>query len=537
MEASQPRLPVKRMREFLASDAPTREASAARFMSGVGLAVTPISILLGPMIGWGLSALLVAVLLPFTLYELTVLWLIRRGRYAPWMPWVNVLLETSIPCAVISVDLYKQGAEYALTSPPIMVWGAVVMMSVVRASRGLSLAAGLLAACEYLIFYFGFAYPKLPEHGLVTLGPAMIAIRAFLLLCAGIGGAVLASALLRKAEEALSAVRAQDLMSKYFLHEPLGAGGMAEVFKATYCPEGGFEKTVAIKRVLPTFSNDPHFVDLFRFEAHLCSRLTHPNIVQVTDVGRFDGRYILAMEFVDGLPLHALLKAPADLLPAAAISYLGAELSAALDYLHRRTDEQGKPLQLVHRDVNPPNVLLSRIGEVKLSDFGVAHAATRQEANGDHIVGKPSYVSPEQAKHEPLDGRSDLFCLGLTLYEALTGVRVLRGATRQDIITSVFEKPVPPHQLRPDVPGDLEKLILDLLTQERDGRPATGREARARFMALEGEAAPYPHGPELLARAVEQMIAFRQGKTAEPSQTTSLDVDATVSSEPAKKAS
>ena len=500
----EPHVPVQRLHDFLRGDAPRREASAARFMSGVGLSVMPMAVALGPLIGWGTSGLLVAVIAPFTAYQLGVLFVIRRGRYAPWISWVNVLLECSIPCAVISVDLHQRGAAYALTSPPIAIWSALIMFSVLRANRALCVAAGAVAAVEYLIFYFDYAMPRLPADALVTLGPAMIAIRAFLLLCAGVGGAILAHHLLRKAEEALSAVRAQDLMSKYFLHESLGAGGMAEVYRATYCPEGGFERSVAVKRVRASYSDDPHFTELFRFEAQLCARLNHPNIVQVTDVGRFDGRYVLAMELIDGVPLSQLLRAHRRL-PFAAVAYLGAELAAALDYLHRRTDERGAPLGLVHRDVNPPNVLLSRIGEVKLADFGVAHAASREESN-EGIVGKPSYLSPEQVRRAPLDGRADLFCLGLTLFECLTGAKVLHGSNPKEVIASVFE-PVPPmRDLGVTVPPALEHLVRALLAPEPAARPATGRDVRERLMALSGDAAPYPLGHEQLASLVDAAV-------------------------------
>ena len=400
------------------------------------------------------------------------------------------------------------------------------MFSVLRAEVGLCLAAGAVAAGEYLFFYAVVLYPRLPPNSPVTVSPPFIAVRAALLFCAGLGGAVLARHLVNKAQQALHAVRAADLLSKYFLHEKLGEGGMAEVFRATYSPEGGFEKEVAVKRVLPAYSSNADFTELFKREAQICSLLAHPNIVQVSDIGKFDGRYVLAMEFIDGLSLEKLLRHRRSPLPLAAVTYLGVELANALDYLHRRVDPRGVELHLVHRDVNPPNILLSRIGEVKLGDFGVARAANRAEQRVV-VVGKLNYLSPEQSRCEPLDGRSDLFCLGLTLHEALTGYRVLRGTDAATLLKAVVKPVTAPSLQRPDVPPELDRLILDLCQQDAERRPRSGREVRARLSALTGPLAPYPAGQVALVRAIEeiraQTLGYDDSSTAvapEPAQNT-----------------
>jgi serine/threonine-protein kinase len=464
-----------------------------------------IALALGPLITWQLSLRLSALLAVIVCYYLGVLWALSKGKYHPAIAWINVLLETSIPLMVLATDNSVRGPVYALNAPPLAVWSALIMFSVLRASRSLSAAAGILAGIEYLTFYFLVLYPHLPPDAPLSVQPAFIATRAFFLVSSGAAGAVLAHHLLRKAEQALQAVRAADLLSKYFLHEQLGAGGMAEVFRATYSPEGGFEKVVAIKRVLAKYSSDPHFTEMFKREAHICSRLIHPNIVQVTDVGRFDGNYVLAMEYIDGPSLRELLKARAGApLPLSACTYVAAELASSLAYLHQRTDEQGQPLKLVHRDVNPPNVLLSRIGEVKLGDFGVAHAANRTDKPGA-IVGKPTYLSPEQIKSVPIDGRADLFTLGLTLFEMLTGERALKGNSNFELMESVFKPFPPPSSLRPDVPPELDKLVLELLAVDPLKRPVSGTEVRARLMALTGTTAPYPNGEAALVHLVEEM--------------------------------
>jgi serine/threonine-protein kinase len=325
--------------------------------------------------------------------------------------------------------------------------------------------------------------------------------------------ALVASHLTNKAEEALHAIRAKDLFGKYFLHERLGVGGMAEVFRATYSPEGGFEKVVAIKRILPAYAEDEDFVTLFRREAELGSLLNHPNIVQVLDVGRFGDTYFMAMEHIEGMSLRELLKSHGPL-PPAVVAYLGAELGEALDYVHRRTASDGVPLNLIHRDVNPPNILLSRIGEVKLGDFGVARAAIHVRLTQvDRVRGKLGYLAPEQARGEPFDGRADLFALGLTLHEALTGRRVF---DKEDASDSVRSAPppflVPPSAVRPEIPGVLDGAIMDLLQWKVADRTPRGHRLREQLCELTGELAPYPHGQRELARLVQEAFAQQAGR-------------------------
>jgi serine/threonine-protein kinase len=304
-------------------------------------------------------------------------------------------------------------------------------------------------------------------------------------------------------------------MGKYMLHERIGSGGMAEVYRATYSPEGGFEKQVALKRILPSYADDAEFVSLFRREAELCSTLHHPNIVQVFDLGRHGNTYFLAMEYVDGLPLSTVLRALGwQGLPLGAVTFLGAELAAALDYLHRRTGRAGEPLHLIHRDVNPPNVLVSRIGEVKLSDFGIARDAARAQLTvAGSIRGKLGYMAPEQVYGQHIDGRMDLFALGLTLHEALTGRRLLVGQDETELMRAAAEQElVPPSRLRPDVPPELDAVVMGLLERDVNRRTATGAEVRQQLLALKGEAAPLPQGQLSLAYTAQQaLLNTRQG--------------------------
>jgi serine/threonine-protein kinase len=232
----------------------------------------------------------------------------------------------------------------------------------------------------------------------------------------------------------------------------------------------------------------------------LCATLHHPNIVQVLDFGRFRGAFMLAMEYVDGVSLSKLLRARGGPLELPAVALLGAEIAAALDYIHSRRSARGAPLGLVHCDVNPPNVLVSRLGEVKLADFGIARAMGHLELDG-HFHGKPAYAAPEQTFGTPLDGRTDLFALGITLHEAVTGKRLFAGMVD---FASLLDVPSP-SLVRP-IPKGLEDVIMSLLEIEPERRPRSAGEVRDALLALGGECAPYPDGERLLASAVESCL-------------------------------
>ncbi|HVE84314.1 MAG TPA: serine/threonine-protein kinase, partial [Myxococcales bacterium] len=442
-----------------------------------------------------------------------------------WIYVVNACVEVSAPSAFLIADTLYRGPEYALSAPPMVVWGALVMTSALRSWPRLALVAGAMAAAEYGLIYWLLILPRLPPDALVTFRPAMILARVALLFCFGPLTALTARHILRQAELAISAIRAQDLMGKYLLHERVGSGGMAEVFRATYSPEGGFEKTVAVKRVLPAFAEDPEFVALFRQEAELCSMLNHPNIIQVLDLVRHGDTLFLAMEFIDGPSLKAVLramKAAGTRLPFPAVTYLGAEIASALDYVHRKAAPDGAPLNLVHRDLNPPNILVSQFGEVKLADFGIARAMGRSQVTRVGTVrGKAGYMAPEQASARPFDGRADLFALGLTLHEVLTGERVLKGDSDAELMRASVEQPLPPPSaVRPDVPPALDQLVMKLLQRLPRDRTPSAELFRQSLLALPPELAPYPRGRGELSHAVRATLgdlARSQRLVPEPS--------------------
>jgi serine/threonine protein kinase len=265
------------------------------------------------------------------------------------------------------------------------------------------------------------------------------------------------------------------VFGKYTLFDAVGKGGMAEIFLAREQMELGATRLAVIKQILPELAGKPAFVELLIREAKLAARLTHANVVQVTDLGRHEGQLFLAMEYVEGFDLNDLLrrcsrsKTP---LPVEFALLIVAETLRALDYAHRRTDDEGNPLGLVHRDVSPSNVLVSFEGEVKLCDFGIAHA---NEAAGDavseQIQGKAGYMSPEQARGEPLDARADVFSAGVILWELLAGRRYYRAAEGQSLLAlarSAPEQPLPERGL-PCEP-ELRALITRALHPSREER-------------------------------------------------------------------
>ena len=278
-------------------------------------------------------------------------------------------------------------------------------------------------------------------------------------------------------EETVRAVKPSTakVPSRYRFGEQLGAGGMAEVFRATQVGAEGFARTVAVKRVLPGFSNVPQFASMFVTEAKLASLLEHPNIVSVLDFDRDEeGRLFLAMEFVDGKDLAAL--SAAGRLPFSVAIFIMSEVLAGLGYAHELPAGTG-PRGIVHRDVSPQNVLVSWEGAVKVSDFGIAKARDATAATASTMIkGKPQYMSPEQANGQALDGRSDLFAVGIMLWELLTGRRLFDGATREVLLQVTLGNIAPPSSVAPDVPRDLEAVTMRLLAVDPATRFANAAE-------------------------------------------------------------
>ncbi|MGB0680308.1 MAG: protein kinase domain-containing protein [Polyangiales bacterium] len=260
----------------------------------------------------------------------------------------------------------------------------------------------------------------------------------------------------------------------YETRRRLGVGGMAETFVAVRRGPGGFEQQVCLKRVLPAFAQDEDFVRLFQDEARLVARLRHNNIVQLNDFGEADGSYYLALELIDGVDLKTLfrhLTGRQDKLAHALLCMVAYDVASALDHAHN-LQIHGVPAKVVHRDVSPGNILLSRAGEVKLADFGIAAASTKAHVTQSGVVkGKVPYMSPEQARGEQVDGRSDLFSLGVVLYEGLAQTRPFDGATEAATLLHIVDGKYSPIETQvPGTPAPLARIIGRLLQRERDAR-------------------------------------------------------------------
>lgn len=264
----------------------------------------------------------------------------------------------------------------------------------------------------------------------------------------------------------------------YTLFEPVGRGGMAELFLARAETELGATRLVVVKLILPAFSDDPRFAEMLIHEAKLAAGLSHRHIVQVYDLGRDEDRLYIAMEYVEGFDLNALLRLcteKSEGLPAQHALGIVADILEGLDYAHRRLTESGAPLGIVHRDVSPSNVLISYDGEVKLCDFGIAHAndLVRDEAS-EALKGKAGYMSPEHARAEALDARSDVFAAGIILWELLAGRRLYRSKSDLPLLEQARRAEIPPLPDKglPDH-AELERIVRKALAPNRDDRYAS----------------------------------------------------------------
>lgn len=264
---------------------------------------------------------------------------------------------------------------------------------------------------------------------------------------------------------------------RYEFLERVAAGGMAEVFKAKMKGAAGVERTIAIKRILPGYSQDRDFVAMFIDEAKIACDLAHGNIVQVYDLGEFDGRYFIAMEFIDGRDVRHLMEAVGDetkpgKLPTELAAFIAAEACRGLDYAHRKSDANGRPMGIVHRDISPSNILLSFEGEVKIGDFGIAKAFEKlNKTRTGTIKGKYNYLAPEAVRGLGVDHRSDVFGMGTVLYEMLTAKKVFDAKSELRILEMVRAgEYVPARQLEPSIPTALERIINKALMRDREKR-------------------------------------------------------------------
>lgn len=289
---------------------------------------------------------------------------------------------------------------------------------------------------------------------------------------------------------------------KYELLQKIAQGGMAEIFLATRQGDlGGFEKQVALKRIFRHLTGREETVNMFFDEARIAATLNHPNIVQVFDLGEVEGYFYIAMEFVHGTDLRRVCKRGidgGDYLPLELAAHIVAEIAAGLHYAHSRTDEEGNPRNIVHRDISPQNVLLSMEGHVKICDFGIAKAENRlARTRTGQFKGKLSYMSPEQFNGEEVDARSDIFNLGIVLYEITLARRLFDAKTDFERMRQIANAQVtPPSEVDSEYPPELERIIMKALQHDPDERYQSAEE-----MQLEIE--DWLHGREVKVGAVQ----------------------------------
>lgn len=278
---------------------------------------------------------------------------------------------------------------------------------------------------------------------------------------------------------------------KYTLLRRMATGGMAEIYLALQRSVAGFEKLIVIKRILPAMNQDRGFIDMLLHEARVAATLSHPNIVQTIDVGQVDGTYFIALEHIHGEDLRSIVrqmkKKGVTEFPVEHAIGIILGMCAGLSYAHEKRDLDGTALNIVHRDISPQNVLVGFAGDVKIVDFGVAKSGTQTQENtkSGQLKGKVPYMSPEQARGEEIDWRSDIFAIGVMLFELTTGKRLFKGATEYETLKLIIERDYPrPSWVAQNYPPGLEAIVMRALEKDRSARYQSAREMQADLEAF-----------------------------------------------------
>ena len=318
------------------------------------------------------------------------------------------------------------------------------------------------------------------------------------------------------------ACEGQPNFGRYQLVRRVSLGGTAEIYKAKAFNDRGFEKVVALKRLLPHVEEDPDFVRMFVNEARLVAQLDHPRIARIYELGKVHGSHYIAMEYIYGRDLGELQRgagASRAASPPALVAAVGLQVAEALDYAHGFVDAQGTPLRIVHRDVSPQNIMLDESGAVRLIDFGIAKYVGVEGSTAAGVVkGKHAYMSPEQVRQEPLDGRSDVFSLGVILHELLTGERLFRCDNVLDTLVRVEAAQAPDlREVAPEVPEELAATVMACLARDRGDRPSAAELAGALEVICGGRGSAEP------LRAVAEFYATRFDDAGDTETEVTLD--------------
>ncbi|HEX6642523.1 MAG TPA: TonB family protein, partial [Thermoanaerobaculia bacterium] len=289
---------------------------------------------------------------------------------------------------------------------------------------------------------------------------------------------------------------------QYVLIEKIATGGMAEVWKARMRGVEGFQKIVAIKKILPHLSDNQDFIEMFVDEAKLAAQLNHNNIIHIYDLGKIQSSYYIAMEYIDGFDLKAILRRGQERdhpMTVELALFIASKLASALDYAHRKKDFEEKEMGLVHRDVSPQNVLVSQEGDIKLCDFGIAKAASKaSHTQAGALKGKLQYMSPEQAWGRHIDRRSDIFALATVLFEMLTNRKLFTGDNELSILEQVREARVQPPSLHNDeVTPEVDKIVIKALQKDPANRYQTAGEMARDLDAVLYSFRPTPTSADL----------------------------------------
>lgn len=308
---------------------------------------------------------------------------------------------------------------------------------------------------------------------------------------------------------ALSELEPIARVGRYDILGRLASGGMAEIFLAREAGPQTVGRHVVVKRILAHMTDDERMVEMFVHEAKLCMNLRHPHICPIYEFGDDDGRFYLAMEWVRGISLRDLLDEVEGPLPVPMVVKIFADIAGALHHAHHCTDQSGDPLAIVHRDVNPENIMIGFDGVPKLLDFGVAAAATerKHKTEAGNIKGKFAYISPEQYQGQPLDGRSDVFSLGVSLFEALTGKNLYDRASEYETVAAIVLDPDVPsiRTENPNVPPELDVIAQMALAKDRDERYASADEMQSALLTFAARDGHHVRHVDI-ARALEGLV-------------------------------
>ncbi len=265
----------------------------------------------------------------------------------------------------------------------------------------------------------------------------------------------------------------------YVLVDKIGQGGMAELYRAEHTSKDGFRRTVALKKILSHLAQDQEFISMFIREARIAAYLRHPNIVQITDYGQFEDAYFIVLEYVDGFNLSEIMSRIKAGLSIDLSVFLALKIITGLQYAHsKKDDKSGTPLDIVHRDISPQNVMVSFEGEVKIADFGLAKAKSEPSfTRTGQVKGKQQYMSPEQALGQKVDSRTDIYAFGVVFYEVLTGRQLFEFKNDIDAAMSIpYETITPLKTIRPDIPRELNRIVMKCLEKDRAVRYQSAQE-------------------------------------------------------------